>query len=157
MCSECLNCVPSKSINLNSKRKPQHIRRLSHKKQQLYNLVKLSQSPKHWQAYYKLKKEASNACHYSIPQLSLVENGYITKKLWSYNKSQRKDTSSIPPPSQNGLYHADPNQKAEILNDYFSSVFSDKKSIVPSVEESPIPDIAPITIYMHGVKNCQIT
>ena len=27
-----------------------------------------------------------------------------------------------------------------------------KKSIVPSVEENPIPDIAPITIDMHGVK-----
>ena len=73
---------------------------------------------------------------YSVQHvLSLVENGYITKKLWSYIKSQRKDTSGIPPLSQNGSLYADPNQKAEILNNYFSSVFSDKKSTLPSIEE----------------------
>ena len=70
----------------------------------------------------------------------------------SYINSQRKDNRGIPPLSQNGSLYADPNQNAEILNNFFSSVFSDKKSIVPSVEESPIPDIAPITIDMDGIK-----
>ena len=76
------------------------------------------------------------------------------KKLWSYIKSQRKDNSGIPPLSQNGTVHTDPTQKVEILNNYFSSVFSDKKSAPPTLEEEPlISDIAPITIDMHGVKN----
>ena len=66
----------------------------------------------------------------------------------SYINSQRKDNRGIPPLSQNGSLYADPNQNAEILNNYFSSVFSDKKSTVTSVEESPIPNI----IDMHGVK-----
>ena len=75
------------------------------------------------------------------------------KKLWSYIKSQRKDNSGIPPLSQNGTVHTDQPQKAEILNNYFSSVFRDKKSAPPTLEESLISDIAPITIDMHGVKN----
>ena len=96
----------------------------------------------------------SNACctAYNNYVLSLVESEHITKKLWSYIKGQRNNTSGLPPLSQNGSLYADPNQNAEILNNFFSSVFSDKKSIVPSVEESPIPDIAPITIDMDGIK-----
>jgi len=82
-----------------------------------------------------------------------VENGHITKKLWSYIKSQRKDNSSIPPLSQNRSLHTDPHQKAEILNKYFSSVVSDKKSTPPTLEDSIISDIAPITIDIHGVKS----
>jgi len=85
--------------------------------------------------------------------LTLVENGHITKKLWSYIKSQRKDNGGIPPISQNRSLHTDPHQKAEILNNYFSSVFSDKKSTPPTLEDSINSDIAPITIDIHGVKS----
>jgi len=158
ICLECLNYIPSKTINLNNKKQPwisRHIRRLSRKKQRLYNLAKLSQSPQHWQAYYKLKKEVSNTCRnaYNNYVSSLVENGHITKKLWSYIKHQRKDNSSIPPLSHNGSMHTDPSQKAEILNNFFASIFTNDTSTSPTLEKSHTPDIAPITVDIYGVKN----
>ena len=49
--------------------------------------------------------------------------------------------------------HTDPHQKADILNNYFSSVFSDKKSTTPpTLEQSTISDIAPITIDKHEIR-----
>jgi len=74
---------------------------------------------------------------YSIQQLRIIPSREWAyhQKLWSYIKSQRKDISGYYPTlSQNGSLYADPNQKAEILNIYFSSVFSDKESTVPSTE-----------------------
>jgi len=133
VCSECLNYVPTKVINSNSKRQPwisQHIRRLSHKKQHLYNLAIHSQSSHHWQAYYRLKKEISSTCRtaYNNYVSSMVKGRHITKKLWSYIKHQRNDNYSISPLSDNGSMHTDPPEKAEILNSFFSSIFTNNSS-----------------------------
>ena len=62
ICSECINYVPSKLSNSKNKKQPyawisHQIKRPSHKKQQLYNNAKSSQSLNLWQAYYKVKKE----------------------------------------------------------------------------------------------------
>jgi len=67
--------------------------------------------------------------------LTLAENGHITKILWSYIKSQRKDNSGIPPLSQNRSSH----------------------TVTKNLHHQPwktiISDIAPITIDIHGVKS----
>ena len=39
--------------------------------------------------------------------------GISPKNLWSYIKSQIKETRGIPPLSQNGSLYVDPHQKAE--------------------------------------------
>ena len=65
VCSECMKSVPSKLSRLKNREQPwisHHIQRLSRKKQRLYNLAKSSQSPDHWQNYYKLKKEMHKSC-----------------------------------------------------------------------------------------------
>ena len=118
-------------------------------------MAKLSQSPNRWQAYYKLKKEVSKTCRnaYNNYVSSLVVDGHITKKLWTYIKSQRKENSGIPPLSHNGSVHTDSSQKAEILNNYFLSVFSNNKLTPPTLEESPVLDITPILVGRQGVKS----
>jgi len=159
VCSECLNYVPTKVINSNSKRQPwisQHIRRLSRKKQRLYNLAKQSQSSHHWEAYYRIKKEVSSTCRtaYNNYVSSMVKDGHITKKLWSYIKRQRNDNYGIPPLSHNGSMYTNPSEKAETLNSFFSSIFINNTSTQPPhLEESSISDITPINVDMHGVKS----
>ena len=150
--------VPSKSSNFNNTKQPwisHHIQRLLRKKQRLYNIAKSSQSSAHWQNYYKLKKEVHKSCQaaYNDYVASLVDDDHITKKLWSFIKSQRNDICSVPPLQHEGIIHTDHLQKAEILNNYFSSVFTASSSTpLPTLEESTIPDITPISIDSHEVK-----
>ena len=150
--------VPSKSSNFNNRKQPwisHHIQRLLRKKQRLYNIAKSSQSSAHWQNYYKLKKEVHKSCQAAFNDYValLVEDDHITKKLWSFIKSQRNDICSVPPLQHEGIIHTDHLQKAEIFNNYFSSVFTASSSTpLPTLEESTIPDITPISIDSHGVK-----
>ena len=158
ICSECMKNVPSKLSNFKNRKQPwisHHIQQLSRKKQRLYNLAKSSQSPDHWQNYYKLKKEMHKSCRvaYNDYVASLVEDDHITKRLWTFIKSQRKDNCNIPPLQHEGITYTDHLQKAEIFNNYFSSVFSTSSDTSPpTLSESSIPDITPISIYSHGVK-----
>ena len=83
----------------------------------------------------------------------LVEDDHITKKLWTFIKSQRKDNCSMPPLQHEGNIHTNHMEKTEILNNYFASVFSvNPSSPLPTLKESSIPDITPISIDPHGVK-----
>ena len=50
-------------------------------------------------------------------------NCNVTKKLWSYVKSQKKDYCGVPPLLHNDTLITDSYDKENILNDYFSSVF----------------------------------
>ena len=118
ICSECMKSVPSKLSNFKNRKQPwisHHIRCLSRKKQHLYNLAKSSQSPDHWRNYYKLKKEMHKSCQaaYNDYVASLVEDDHITKKLWKFIKSQRKDNCSVPPLQHEGIIYTDHLQKAE--------------------------------------------
>ena len=58
-----------------------------------------------------------------IQKLVDPETGNITKKLWSYVKNQKKDYCGVPPLLHNDTLITDSYGKANILNDYFSSVF----------------------------------
>ena len=57
-----------------------------------------------------------------------------TKQFWRYVKSLRRDNSGISPLKQDGKLHNDSNDKAEILNNQFKSVFTQ-----PSESEIPEP------------------
>jgi len=74
------------------------------------------------------------------------------KKLWSYIKSKKRITV---------VFHHYLKMaqciKTHLKRQKFSIailyLFSDKKSTPPTLAESPISDITPINIEMHGVKN----
>ena len=84
---------------------------------------------------------------------SLVDkNGAITKKLWTYIKSQRKGHCGITPLKFNGHVYNDSLGKAKVLNDYFTSVFTPVSSSAPPPMDGPhFPDITPIQIDPNGV------
>ena len=80
------------------------------------------------------------------------KNGAITKKLWTYIKSQRKDHCGITLLKFNGHVYNDSLGKAKVLNDYFTSVFTPVSSSAPPLMDGPhFPDITPIQIDPNGV------
>jgi hypothetical protein len=46
------------------------------------------------------------------------------KRFWSYVKALRKDNSGVAPLKDSGKMHADPKDKADILNRQYESVFT---------------------------------
>ena len=83
---------------------------------------------------------------------SLANENCITKKLWSFIKSQRKDSCGVPPLKYNGTVHTDHHSKAKILNEYFCSAFTTSSSAgPPNLEGSLSPGIASLNITMKGV------
>jgi len=157
MCLSCLDHVPTRS-NTNRCKQPwvsSHIRQLSRRKQRMYNLARSSQSPLNWQKYHQLKKETQKECRkaYTSYVSTLVnDDGHVSKRLWTFIKSQRKDHCGVAPLKHNNNIYSDTTRKIEILNEYFTSVFTyDTETPLPSFPGSPFPDIPPITINCEGV------
>ena len=102
MCFDCLGLVPTK-LHSNRSKQPwinAYIRRLSRKKQRLYNLAKFSNSRHNWEVYRTFKRKIQGECRKAynnyIGEL-IDEKGSVTKKLWSYIKNQRKDHCGVAP------------------------------------------------------------
>lgn len=76
-----------------------------------------------------------------------------TKNFWKIVKSKQVDNNGIPPLNHNNQTTNDSQEKAEILNSYFQSVYTqeDLKNI-PNMTGNQIPDIPEIEITVEGVK-----
>ena len=109
-----------------------------------------SQSPFYWQKYQLLKKEIQKECRkvYTNYVSTLVnDNGHVNKRLWTFIKSQRKDHCGVALLKCNSKVHDDTTTKTDILNNYFTSVFTqDSAAPPPPIQGHPFPDISPIAI-----------
>jgi len=75
-----------------------------------------------------------------------------SKKLFTFVKSRKCDSSGVAPLKRYGANHVDPATKAEILNDQFSSVFTkEDSSPLPDLGKSPFPDAPQIQVTSNGV------
>jgi hypothetical protein len=81
------------------------------------------------------------------------ENPGKQKRFWSYIKSLRKDTSGVSLLKENGKMHADPKDKADILNRQSESVFTkeDTSTTIPKPAGNPFPSMPDINISGEGV------
>ena len=87
----------------------------------------------------------------------LIDNKKLSgnKQFWSYIKSKRNDQCGIPTLEKDKKIYIDNLDKANILNDHFSSVFTiDNSSAdeIPPLEGRPFPDISPPHIEADGIK-----
>ena len=65
------------------------------------------------------------------------------KPFWQYLKSQHQDNCGVSPLKRNGELHSDSKDKAQILNDQFSSVFTKDDQHAGTVLEGPsLPPLA---------------
>jgi len=85
----------------------------------------------------------------------MIHNSYQDGKknrFCRYIKSLRSDCSSIPSLQKGDQTFTDSQVKANILNDYFSTVFShDNDMDLPNIGNSPYPSIPPINLVSAGI------
>ena len=68
-------------------------------------------------------------------------------------KGKKCENSGIAPLKKDGIAHSDPRIKTTILNNQFSSVFSEETSTnLPSMGKSLFPDVHTFTVDKEGVR-----
>ena len=156
MCFDCLGLVPTK-LRSNRSKQPwinAYIRRLSRKKQRLYNLAKFSNSRHNWEVYRTFKRKVQGECRKAYNNYIgglIDEKGSVTKKLWSYIKNQRKDHCGVAPLKVDGVVYNDSLDKAKILNHYFTVFTLITMDTPPLMNEPPTADIDPIQVDINGI------
>ena len=91
-----------------------------------------------------------NKIIYNLGHISSLTdgNGGITKWLWFYIKKQRKDNFGVASLKHDNVYN-DNQMKAELLNNYFTSVFTPHSSEPPPIiSDTSFPDITTISVQI---------
>ena len=124
------NNVPTKSTSphwpkpwINSK-----LKRIIRLKQKYYRKMKETNSEHDHIRFNELKKKSQKECriaHGNHVQ-NLLDGDKNKKKFYNYikTKSNGRNTQIVELKDTNGTYHQEPNSKANILNEQFSSIFS---------------------------------
>lgn len=82
----------------------------------------------------------------------LSEDHENHKVFWQYIKSRKKENFGVAPLKKDGITFSGSKQKADILNDQFTSVFTkDDDSNPPQLPKRHIADMSPITVTENGV------
>ena len=97
----------------------------------------------------KLVKESHNAYLNDVLGSSLTEN---QKKFWSYLRSCKSENIGIPPlKNDNSSISVTDKDKAESLNCYFHSVFTQEQLLTANIGTSYPPSIPDLKISADGV------
>jgi hypothetical protein len=121
--------VPSKltSSRFNQPWCNRNIRKLARRKKRAYRRARKSKEQTEWNIYRQIQKENQKACRNARNEYvrdMISEPGGNNKKLYSYVKSMKSDSSGVAPLKKDGSTYSDASAKADILNDQFSSVFT---------------------------------
>ena len=149
------NFVPSKKVSgryrspwITGKNK-----RLIRKKQRAYKRAKDSNSEKDWMTFRKIRKELQKDlkdAHHNYVNDTIAEDG--NKGLWRYLKGVRKDSCGVSTLVKDHKVATQPGDKAELLNEQFSSVFTrEDPASSPDLGPTPYKKMPPITIGKAGV------
>ena len=104
-----------------------------------------------------MKREYLCECHTAFNRYvsNLVDpnnNIVITKRLWSFIKNKRQDNVGVSTLKHEGRTYVDATEKANLLADYFSSVFTNEDvSNNPTLSTNPTPSISSIQVHVDGV------
>ena len=131
-------------------------KRLLRRKHRLFKKAREHNSKRLWDQYKAVKKDCQKECRraHSDYVNVMFSDDFQNKKLWSYIKSKRQENCGISDlrNDQNDLIQ-DPLGKADLLNNQFSSVFSDPtpkiKTSLP--KHSQLPEMQKIKVTRVGV------
>ena len=131
------------------------VKRLIRCKQRAYNRVKKSNKDRDWALFRKLRKKTQSAlktAHWNYLNTLFEEDGGSNNGLRRYLKSTRKDTCGVSTLVSDGRITSDAQDKADMLNKQFSSVFTreDRLNLPPKVKSS-YPKMPRITVSSAGV------
>ena len=96
--------------------------------------------------------ECHKAYNHFLTNLTDVNKSGSSKKYWSFIKSKRKDQCEVLPLVCYGVTHTDDLTKANVLNNQFTSVFTNEHtSYIPKLQDIPYHTIQSIQIHRYGV------
>jgi len=147
--------VPSKmsTSRFNQPWITRNIKRMSRRKKRAHRKAKHSDCDTDKARYKDLQKETQHACKKAY-------NSYVKdivteknpKKLYTFINGKRCESSGVPVLKKGGIGFSDPATKASILNEQFSSVFTQEDtSHIPTIDGTPYPTMKPFTITTHGI------
>lgn len=127
------------------------IKQLSRKKKSVYRRAKRSGEVMDISIYRQLQKETKfhTKRTYNIYMNDMVTPDSSTnpKKLYSFINSKRSDISGISLLKKDGVSYSDPETKAAILNEQFSTSFTkEDMTSMSSMSDQPSPKMSPFTI-----------
>jgi len=132
-----------------------YTKKLLRKKHRLFKRAKQYNSDRLWNKYKLIKKECQRECRRAHSHYinNIFTEDSQNKKLWTYIKSKRQDSCGIPDliNNNNNKIIQEPLEKANLLNDHFSSVFSDPKPKIKLSNSNQLPEIATIKVTRAGV------
>ena len=155
-----LKSLPSKmtSSRFNQPWVNRTIKRNARRKQRAYNKARNSGSQSDWSRFKRLQKlqrvECRNSFNSYIRDIISPDLHQRPKRFWSYINSRKCDNNGVAPLRDNdGLIYSDPKKKADILNNQFSSVFTQEPDDeLPDLGTSQHPDMPPLTIHEAGIR-----
>ena len=139
------------------------VKRLCRKKQRIFNKAKRTKKEQHWTQYRQLKKTTEKALKTArwdyinnILQTSLDEGN--TKPFWRHIYSQRMERSGVAPLKEKGTLFSGSQDKAEILNRQFTSVFTPEEPDCETTVSGPsYPPLKDLVINVKGVEKLLTT
>ena len=118
--------------------------RLSRRKKRQFKKAKTSGADEDFNLYKDLKRLSRSTCQikaYNEFMKNIISPDAPSnpKRFWAFIRSMRCDPSGVHPlKSSDGKTHIDSTEKANILNDYFCSVFT-KESDENTPDKGPCP------------------
>ena len=89
-------------------------------------------------------------------QSRLFDNSFAgnRRQFWKYVRSNHKEKCSIPSLSVGGIQYSNPKEKTIVLNNYFTSVFTNKElSSIPTLHSRNIPTMPLISLSTAGIES----
>ena len=133
------------------------LKKMSKKKQKLFNQAKKSSQQEDWETFRKHKKETLSSIKKAHKDyLSDILNKSLKEKnpkpFWKFIKHQRKDNVGVAPLKDNGHIASDSQTKAKILNAQFQSVFTrEDYDGELHFDGDPSPIIADLSVKTEGL------
>ena len=131
-------------------------REIRHRKH-LYNRAKQSNLSTDWGAYRESRNKVTSMLDqaHSMYQSCLFDESFSgnRKQFWKYVRSLRKESFGIPTLLHNNKEFNTSEDKANVLNTYFQSVFTDEDlSNIPTLGTNTYPFISSITFSTQGIE-----
>ena len=155
------NSVPAKmsSTRINQPWITREVKRMTRRKKRSFTKARKTRKPCDFQRYQQLKKATRTACKHAyseyINNIISPESTANPKNLKGFINSKKCDNCGVSPlKSTNGVMYSDSVNKANILNEQFSSVFNKNEdtSTIKDKGPSPFTPMKPITVSTDGVR-----
>ena len=131
------------------------VRRLSRRKHRAFRKARQNSNKMNWTRYKNIQKTCKEECKkaYNDYVCDMVSDESSCKKLYSFVKDKKCESSGVAPRKKDGITHYDASTKSEILNGQFLSAFTmEDASTFPDLGTSNFPNAPEIKVHPNRVR-----